>query len=120
MKKKLLFVSLIVLFSGSIEAWRAGGYHGGGYHGGYHGGGYGYRRGNGGAIAAGVITGAAVVGTTAAIASSNNANQDPYAKVDRYQANQDLAELKAENQQKEFFKYFENVCSEDDFYNKVR
>ena len=43
MKKKLLFISSIILFSASIEAWHAGGYHGGGYHGGYHGGGYGYR-----------------------------------------------------------------------------
>src|SRR3989339_286591 len=89
MKKKLLLVSCFVALSGSIDARYDGGYHGG------------YGRGYGGAVAAGALTSAALIGTTAAISSSNNANQDPYAKVDRYQADQELAELKAESRQKE-------------------
>ncbi len=90
MKKKLLLLSCLAFASASMEAW-----HGGGYHGGYHRGGWG----NGGAFATGALVG---IGTTAAVsAAANSGNRDPYAQVDKYKADQELADMKAEAKEKE-------------------
>lgn len=97
MKNKLILFTILVAASGSMDAWHGGG----GYHGGYHGGGR-YRGGWGGAgagLAIGATTG--IIAGSAIAASSNRANQDPYAQVDRYEAEQDLKDLKAENKQRE-------------------
>ena len=117
MKKILALLLVTSMVTLSIEA-RYGGSRGrGGYgHGGYGGrGGYGHGYGWGGA-GAGVVAGAAVVGTTAIVASSanrNNQQTDPVAQAQadqmRYDQQQQYEQDQADKKRKRY--------SDDDYNN---